>query len=321
MNRSMTLASSPYRLTFGGGGTDLPSYASRFGGYALTGAVNWRIHVWLSAAPRLYPGVALDQLTTIALEQLGLPCHQVHAEGDLPAGTGLGSSGAYLVALTLAARAAEGAEPALTEVAHTAYLIESAAAGRPTGTQDFYASACGGFLEHVIGPEGEVRVSPLPVAEQTVTELNERLVLAYTGVRRSSVDRLALQVDRTMADDSATLEALHRVKESAMRARTALVEGRVDDLAGLLHEQWRSKVRRDPASTSPDIEYAYDIARRAGVAGGRLVGAGGGGFLMLLCHPGRQEQVRTAVSSCGMTPMPAGLGAEGAAIHWTRSQI
>lgn len=321
----MALASAPYRITFGGGGTDLPSYASRFGGYTITAGIGQRVHVWLTASACPHDvGAEPDDLTKAALVYLGIPDHRVCSHGDLPSGAGLGSSGAYLVALALAAHGVAdgpGARPSPAEVADVAYRIETLAARRPAGVQDFYASAFGSLIEQTIGHDGGVRIAQLPVAAAVLAELDSRLLLAYTGLRRDSTRYLSAQARRTAADDQVTIEALDAVKDLAARARAALVSGRVDDLGSLFEEQWRAKVRRDPSTTTPEIDHAYSVALAAGAVGGKLIGAGGGGFLMLLLAPDRREYVRQALESLGCTCLRPRLGATGAELEWIRRDI
>ncbi|HVS84904.1 MAG TPA: hypothetical protein VHD91_04680 [Gaiellaceae bacterium] len=294
----MILARAPLRITLGGGGTDLPSYYESHGGLVVSAAIDKYVYVAVNRPAgddliRLKYSqseevASLDEirhdLAGPALRELGvLDNVEIASMADVPAGTGLGSSGSYLVALLTALYELKRERIPPQALAEQAVHIEHDLAGHPIGKQDQYASTFGGLIRLDIEPSGRVEVSPLRVAPETAELLRERLLLFYTGVSRRADEILAEQHHDSRTGKQTVLESLHRTKEIGIESAALLEAGRLDEFGRLLHEHWETKKRRSRRISTSAVDGWYERAREAGALGGKLVGAGGGGFLLLYC--------------------------------------
>jgi D-glycero-alpha-D-manno-heptose-7-phosphate kinase len=216
---------------------------------------------------------------------------------DVPAGTGLGSSGAFTVcflkALALARRVAISPE----RLAEDACEIELDVLGEPAGKQDQYVAAHGGICAYTFNPDGSVDVEPLVLARSTLERLHNNLLLFYTGEARSASAILADQVARTEGGDAEMHANLDRTKAIGVEIRGLLERGEIEQFGELMHEHWENKLRRSPGMATERIEHLYTLARRSGVIGGKVVGAGGGGFLVVYAR--RPDDTRLAMSAAG----------------------
>ncbi len=345
------VARAPVRISFGGGGTDLPAYYERFGGFVVGAAI--ARYAYAVAGPSLDGGVGINsadyrlwertppgEVPAVA-EPLSLPKAAVEwfaergllggrgvelfTASEVPPGSGLGSSSAMAVALVRALAGHVGLALEKGEVADLASRLEIDRLQRPIGRQDQYASTFGGLNAIEFRADG-VEVSPLPVAADVAAALNERLLLFSTGQTRDSAGILGRQRAATTTN-SATVERLHRMKELAWRMRDALVAADLDGFGRLLDEGWRLKRGLGNGISSAAIDRWYAAARGAGALGGKIAGAGGGGFLMLYC-PTDHARLTQFMLSQGMRRLPYNLEFEGAkvitnvfnasslAIHW-----
>lgn len=325
----MIVARAPLRIPLGGGGTDLPSYASKFGGFVLSAAITKYVYIFLNrpSADQLlrikyskYEQVERvddiqHDLVRPALRLMNVESAlEIASMADVPAGTGLGSSGSYLVALLTALHAFKRAKSSTQDIAEMASRIEIEMAGHPAGKHDHYIAAFGGLTALDIAPDGVVVASPLDVPDTTLEELTHGITLHYTGITRASRDILEEQRTATDALDAAVLESLHETKALGYRIRDALTAGDLDAFGRLLDEHWQVKKRRSPRISVPHIDHCYARARAEGALGGKIIGAGGGGFLMLYTPQEVKRRVRRAMSDEGLVEMQFGFDFDGAKV-------
>ncbi|MGZ3582939.1 MAG: GHMP family kinase ATP-binding protein [Ktedonobacterales bacterium] len=333
----MVIARAPVRISFGGGGTDLAAYYTRFGGLVVSAAItrysyvvattpidggirlsSADYHIWemyrrgqLPAVrePLALPKAALERFATRGLREAGV---ELFLASEIPPGTGLGSSSAMAVALARALAAQTGATLEPHEAAEIACWIEIERLGMPIGKQDQYASACGGLNTIEFSEEG-VRVTPLHLPADTVAALASRLLLFATGHSRESSGILRQQRAETETNPR-VIESLHQIKEFASCMRDALVAEDLDGFGELLHRAWQRKTQLSGGVSTAQIDEWYDAARTAGALGGKITGAGGGGFLLLYCPPRRQQALRRAMSNFGLREMSFDCDFQGACL-------
>lgn len=325
----MILARAPLRITLGGGGTDLPSYYSKHGGFALTAAIDKYVYICVNRPPadslirvkysRYEEVESLDEivhdLVRPTLEQLGIrDTIEIVSLADVPAGTGLGSSSTYLVALLIGLHELKRERVSSQALAEEAFHIERELAGHPVGKQDHYAAAFGGVTCIQIAPDGMVQVSPLNLSVSATETLLARVLLFSTGIRRKADDILHEQRRGSERGDPNMIESLHRTKELGLEVREALQKGDVDAFGSILHEHWQTKKRRSESMSDGRVDAWYDRARAAGASGGKIVGAGGGGFLMLYCPDGSKDSVRQAMVSEGLRELTYSIDYDGAKV-------
>jgi D-glycero-alpha-D-manno-heptose-7-phosphate kinase len=209
----------------------------------------------------------------------------------------MGSSGAYTVCLLKGLAHARRTSITPSALAEAACEIEIDVLGEPVGKQDPYVAAHGGICAYTFSPDGSVVVDPLELAPDVLRRLRDQLLLFYTGEARSASNVLADQDDRSKAGDAKMLENLHVTKELGERSRHFLASGELESYAELMHEHWEHKRQRSPGMANEHIDRLYMLARRSGVIGGKLVGAGGGGFLLV--YSPRPEDTRQAMAAAG----------------------
>lgn len=325
----MILARAPLRLPLGGGGTDLPSYYSRFGGFFISAAINKYVYVSVNrpAADDLIrvkysrseevtdPGQLQHDLVRPALLELGFDRNlEIASMADVPAGTGLGSSGSYLAALLTALHALKRDHVPRWALAEEACHIEMNLAGHPVGKQDQYVACWGGLNCYKVTQTGEVTATPLKIPAYALEDLERSSLLFYIGQTRSSSTLLGAQHAATERGDETVVESLHRTKQLAYEIRDALEDGNLVEFGNLLHKHWVNKRARTAGISDDRIDALYDRAKAAGALGGKLVGAGGGGFLMLLVENQCQRSVREAMADEGIRTMPFNFDLEGAKV-------
>ncbi|WP_327000924.1 hypothetical protein OHA72_38140 [Dactylosporangium sp. NBC_01737] len=310
---------APMRVSLAGGGTDLPSYASRFGGRVLTMAIDRFVTVSLLA--RSFDGsvTAAFEETQVtagvehlhnAIARVALHRHGVHSGlqiasfTDAPSGTGLGSSAAFGVALLGALAEAEGRVPDPVRLAEDAGEVERTDLRRPVGKQDHYAAALGGVLLLDIDRSGRVTPAPVAVPPRTTDYLSHRLLVFHVGQRRDAGAVLDAQATSTASGDRGTIERLHALRALVEPMLSAVTAGAVDEIGPLLDRQWRIKRELSPHVSTSTVDRLYDLARRHGADGGRLLGAGGGGCLLVSVEEGRQPDLRAAMAAAGAHEIP-----------------
>ncbi|MCS6964813.1 hypothetical protein [Thermoflexus sp.] len=326
----MLIARAPVRISFAGGGTDLPAYYTRYGGQVLSVTLNRYVYTILSPAPRaahlisanysLFHQYAPDRdalwdgnlsLPRAILEAFGSPNGiDVFIAAQVPPGTGLGSSGSMTVSMIAALAAWSGWSLSRAEIAELACQIEIDRLGMPVGKQDQYAAAFGG-LNRIRFEASRVTVERVPIAPEIRQTLERRLRLFYTGQARPSSTILKTQQRATAEEDPQVLRRLHLLKAMAEEMEERLTLGDLDGFGRLLHEAWGLK-RGLAASISNDfIDRCYAAAREAGAIGGKITGAGGGGFLLLYCPEHAIEPVTKVMMDMGLKPMDVAFDDQG----------
>jgi len=309
----MIIARSPLRISLGGGGTDVPSYYQEHEGFLLAAAIDR--YVYVTVMRPFTEGIYLkySEIEQVAQVvnikhpiirevltefQLKTPQIEITTLADIPSGTGLGSSGSFTTALVKAlyAHYRKNIHPA--QLAEMACKIEIEKLGEPIGKQDQYIAAYGGITEFNFHKDGSVTSAPLNLSVQTVHDLEDNLLLFFTGISRSAGSILKDQVEKSKANDLKMIENLHFTKDLGVRSKAALVEGDTKKFGELMHEHWEHKKSRSFGMTSDFIDDAYAQAIQAGAVGGKLVGAGGGGFLMFYADD--KEMLRRKMSELGL---------------------
>jgi D-glycero-alpha-D-manno-heptose-7-phosphate kinase len=289
------ISRSPLRISIGGGGTDLPSYYREHGGFVIAAAIDR--YVYVSVMRPFAPGIflkyselekvaqAADVKHPIMREALRMmamhePQIEITTLADVPAGTGLGSSGSFTTALLKALHAFEHRAEHPAELAEQACDIEINRLAAPVGKQDQYIAAFGGITAFTFHADERVDWRPLRLSPTTRVDLEENLLLFFTGYTHSAAAVLREQDTRTREHDPAVVENLHRVRQQGLEIAQLLEAGRCEDFGALMNEQWRKKKERSSGASNPRIDRLYELGCANGAVGGKLVGAGGGGFLL-----------------------------------------
>jgi D-glycero-alpha-D-manno-heptose-7-phosphate kinase len=309
----MIITRSPLRITLGGGGTDLPSYYRHYGGFLIAAAIDR--YVYVTVLRPFTPGIFLkyskleqvDQVDEVQhpiirealrMMKLNTPQIEITTLADIPAGTGLGSSGSFTTALLKALYAHRRRLIHPGDLAELACDIEINKLGEPIGKQDQYIAAFGGITAFRYQPDDRVEANPLQIKMDTLFDLEDNLLLFFTGFSRSAGAILKDQNTRTQESDQEMLNNLHYVKELGFRSQTALEQGKTDEFGEILHEHWEHKKKRSGGMSNPQINEWYDLARAQGALGGKLVGAGGGGFLLFYTR--ERRKLRQAMGKTGL---------------------
>ncbi len=300
----MIITRTPFRITLGGGGTDLPSFYEQHGGYVFTMAINKYMYLMLnrrSVADRKIV-IRYSQVETVdsvdeihhPLAREALRLHGIHENieltsvADMPARTGLGSSGSYLVGLLTAIRAYKSESASLADLAEEACHIEMDVLKEPVGKQDQYIAAFGGFRTLDIDKKGKVAVGSVHVDSQTANELVNKARMYYTGVQRSATAVLKNQdtaaKSQKSADHKQVVDSLLHIKDIGRRIQKAFEQQDLDAFGRMMDEHWQNKRKLSAAVSLSVLDQLYDgVKKDFGVLGGKIIGAGGGGFLMLYC--------------------------------------
>ena len=291
----MIITRSPLRISLGGGGTDLPSYYREHEGFLLAAAIDKYVYItvhrrfaegFLLKYSRLEEAATINEIKhPIIREALKLAEVQernleITSMADIPAGTGLGSSGSFTTALLKAFHALKKNLVHPAELAEQACCIELEKLGEPIGKQDQYISAYGGITCFRFRQDGGVEAAPLKISEETLFNLEDNLLLFFTGYSRAASAILKEQDDKSKQADAAMTENLHFIKELGLRSQKALETGDLEEFARLMDLHWQRKKERSLAMTNEDIDAWYQCAMANGALGGKVIGAGGGGFLM-----------------------------------------
>jgi len=309
----MIIARSPLRITLGGGGTDLASYYGEHEGFLVAAAIDK--YVYVTVMRPFEPGVylkysALEHVAAVAdvkhpiirealqLLNLDVPQIEITTLADIPAGTGLGSSGSFTTALLKALFTHCRKVAHSQELAELACDIEINRLGEPIGKQDQYIAAYGGITCLTFHKDHRVTVQPLRVSMETMFDLEDNLLLFFTGFNRTAGSVLKDQHDRSQARDAGILRNLDYVKSLGYRSKEALESGDLVRFGELMHEHWEYKKRRSDAISNQQIDGWYSLAMKNGAIGGKLVGAGGGGFLMFYARD--RNRLRQAMIEAGL---------------------
>lgn len=315
----MILTRTPFRLPLGGGSTDLPAYYAQHGGFIFAVTINLYMYIGLNRPPadelirlKYRESEEVERLVDLkhnlaraALQRTGLAkMMEIFSAADVNDGTGMGSSGSYLVGLLNALHTLKGENISRRQLAEEAFEIATEDLGLPDGKQDFYLASFGNFCVLDIGTDGGVTVTNANISRSIQQDFEKCTLLFYTGVRRSSVNILQEQQMNIRNNQERAIELKHQTKRIGQDILRAFETGRLDDFGNLLHEHWQAKRQMSTAMSQPLFDEIYEEARRRGALGGKIVGAGGGGFFMIHCRDGSETAIRNLFAGRGMREVP-----------------
>jgi D-glycero-alpha-D-manno-heptose-7-phosphate kinase len=320
------LTRTPLRISIGGGGTDLPSYYRRRGGSVLSAAIDKYVYLAVNATftddyllkysvherVERVEDIEHALIREVLQRNHVAPGIEIVSVADIPAGTGLGSSGSFTVGLLRAIHAHRHQQHSLHALAEEACEIEIERLSDPVGKQDQYIAAFGGLTRFDFHPDDSVDVERIDVSADTLADLEDHLLLFFTGYSRSASTILADQKERSERNDEAMIANLDYVNELGVRIGAALEGGDTGEFAGLMHEHWMYKRQRSEGISNPKIDEWYDLARGHGALGGKLVGAGAGGFLLFYASDPRR--VRAAMTGAGLPEIRFGFDHDGSVV-------
>lgn len=332
----MLIVRSPVRISFAGGGTDLPSYYERFGGAVVSAAINKHFYTvlekrgdgkiqiisadlrametWQDIARMEVRGNPLE-IPLAALREFGCDLSvNLFLASEIPPGTGLGSSASVCVNLTKMLATYSHVSLSKYELAERAFHIARNVLGRPVGKQDEYASAFGGLNFISFGKDGTTQVDPLNLEPDLAQELQSSLLLFFTGASHHSWTILEEQDKSARKTDSSTAEYLHEIRALVEPSKGALLAGELRDFGLLLHKGWQIKKRLSSKVSNDRINEMYEEALRSGALGGKITGAGGGGFLLLFSERQHQQNVREVLTAMGAREMGFDFDFQGAQV-------
>jgi D-glycero-alpha-D-manno-heptose-7-phosphate kinase len=323
----MIITRSPMRISLGGGGTDLPSYYREHGGFVISAAIDKYVYITLHETferefvikySKTELVQSVDEIKhplireALKLVPVGAPHLEVVSMSDIPAGTGLGSSGSFTVALLRALHTLNKEFVPRQVLAEEACHIEIDLLGEPVGKQDQYIASFGGITSFDFHADGGVDVRPLQIAPETLYNLEDNLLLFFTGFTRSASAILAEQDTRTRGGDTSMIEHLHHIKQFGYESKDALEQGDLRRFAAIMHEHWELKKFRSKSMSNSSIDEYYQLARSHGALGGKLIGAGGGGFLMLYSED--KTRLRHVLRDAGLREVRMHFDFEGTAV-------
>lgn len=310
----MIITRAPLRISLGGGGTDLPSYYREHTGFVISAAIDKYVYITLHETfsqellikySQMELVETIDQVKhpivreALRLADVGAQPHlEIVSMSDIPAGTGLGSSGSFTVALLRALHAWKKRLVSRQDLAEQACHIEIDLLAEPVGKQDQYIASFGGITCFQFLPDDRVEVAPLELGSETLANLEDNLLLFFTGFTRSASAILEEQDTRTRQQDPEMISQLHMVKRLGCESRSALERGDLRHFAELMHVHWEHKKARSRSMSNSGIDEYYEMARQNGALGGKLIGAGGGGFLMFYTED--KTRLRRVMRSAGL---------------------
>jgi len=326
----LIIARSPLRISLGGGGTDLPSYYREHEGFLIAAAIDKYVYVTINRP--FNEGIYLkyseiehvktvDEVShniireALKLENLNTPQVEISSIADLPSGTGLGSSGSFTTALLKALYAYRHRHINPEELAELACAIEIDRLKEPIGKQDQYIASVGGITCFAFHKDNSVTFAPLKISRETFHKLEDNLLLFFTGFSRSASEILKDQHIKSQKNDVDMLNNLHFVKEIGYLSKDALESGNTDKFGELMHQHWEHKKKRSGGMSNQDIDTWYETALKNGAIGGKVVGAGGGGFLMFMADDA--AKLRSAMTKSGLQEVRFKFDFEGAKVIHT----
>jgi D-glycero-alpha-D-manno-heptose-7-phosphate kinase len=304
---------SPLRITLGGGGTDLPSYYNKHEGFVLSAAIDK--YVYVSLLKTFARGINLKYSKMENVQELSDVKHPIMKEvlnyfkfekpkieitsfADIPSGTGLGSSGSFTTALIKSVAVHKRINLSQSELAELACYIEIEKLGEPIGKQDQYIAAYGGLTQFTFKKDNKVKVEPLDVDQDTIYDLQDNLVLFFTGFSRSASNILNDQNVKSKKNDEYMIENLHYVKDLGFKIKEALKKKNTNLFGELMLDHWEHKKKRSSNMSNAKIDEWYELGIKNGAIGGKVVGAGGGGFLMFYAH--NKNLLRETMNKVGL---------------------
>ncbi|MGA2573750.1 MAG: hypothetical protein ABSF36_06025 [Candidatus Methanomethylicaceae archaeon] len=323
----MIVTKTPFRLTLGGGGTDLKPYYSKFGGFVVTTALNK--HMYIVVKNMFEEKIRLSySLTEIvdsrdkikhplvreALKMLNLSKSiEIVSIADVPSKTGLGSSGSFTVGLLHALHTFKEDVFYPQQLAEEACKIQMEILKEAEGKQDPYVAAFGRVISLDITKSGRVKVSQIKMQTDVLSELQNSMLFFYTGIQRSSSDVLSKQTKAVENDETKVLEAMHHIKEIGFKVKSALVKGDIEEFGRLQNEHWLAKKNINNNVSNGQIDKWYQMGVDAGALGGKIMGAGGGGFLMF-CSIDSRDKIRKAMAKESLKEVHFRIGEEGSKV-------
>lgn len=323
----MIIARSPLRITLGGGGTDLPSYYEEREGFLISAAIDKYVYITLHETfdkgyflkySKFEKCSEIDEIQhPIIREALKLldwkkPCLELCSMADIPAGTGLGSSSSFTTALLRALHTMQGNIVSTRTLAEEACEIEMNRLKEPIGKQDQYIASYGGITCMNFHKDGYVWVDPLRMSDETLYNLEDNLILYFTGFSRSAGNILKEQNDKSKEHNEDMLKNLDFVKDLGYQSKKALEKGDLDTFADIMNTHWEYKKKRSGGMSNPQIDEWYSLALANGAQGGKMIGAGGGGFLMFYVKD--KVRLRDAMRDTGMSEVRFRFEKEGSRI-------
>jgi D-glycero-alpha-D-manno-heptose-7-phosphate kinase len=315
----MIIIRSPFRLPLGGGGTDLPSYYNKYEGSLITASINKYMFVNINE-PAIIDKIKISYTKTeiIDLDSIENIQHdivretlkylnikkpiEIHSMADLSAGTGMGSSSAFTVALLTGLNTINRRFISLQDIAEEACKIEIDLCKKPIGKQDQYASTFGGINELQINKNGIVTVTPLILKQETIFDLENRLMMFYTNIDRDANQILSEQCNK-INNDNDVIESMHKIKDIGKQIKNALLNDDIDNFGYLLNEHWIIKKNISNQMSSSNIDKWYNIGIQNGALGGKIMGAGGGGFLLFCVKNNDRKKLKEAMKNQGLKYM------------------
>ncbi len=324
----MIISRAPLRFSLGGGGSDLPAYSSAHGGFVISAAIDK--YVYVTANRRFYPEIRLAYSSTEIVDTVADIQHPIFREAltltgiqtgieltsvaELPSNSGLGSSSTFTVALLNALHAYKREFVSSRQLAEEACCLEMERLAEPCGKQDQFIAAFGNITALRFSPDGSVVVEPVPVKDEVIDELESNLVIAYTGVERQARSVLGEQASELRKERGNATSSMHRIKEIGHEVYELLTGGDVDRYGALLHEHWLRKREQASSMSNPALDAHYEAARQAGAIGGKLMGAGGGGFFMFYVRPRNKRKLIETLAQRGLKRLRFRFDLDGARI-------
>lgn len=322
----MIFTRTPFRIPLGGGGTDLPAFYQQHGGFLFSVAIDKYMYIAINrpiidslvrikySRTEIVENVSQiqHQLARAALEYYGIKDSiEITSMADINEGTGMGSSGSYLVGLLKGLQTLTRKGCGIQELAEEACHIEIDLLHKPVGKQDQYLAAYGGFTAMDIDRDGTVKVSNINIGHEIIEELQNKLLIFYTGISRDALGILGEQSANAKVEQSDVTKSLLRIKEIGFEIKKSIEEGNLDNFGRLMDEHWQVKKSMSTKISDPKIDHLYAIAKNNGVLGGKIMGAGGGGFFLFYC-PGDKKGLRETMKANGLREMPFRFEKEGA---------
>ena len=324
----MIVSRTPFRITLGGGGTDLPSYYKNHGGFIFSFCLSKYMYVCINRPSaddliRLKYSISesvesLDHLqhdiAKACLKRVGIDSKiEIASLSDIPAGSGLGSSSTYTVGLLNGLHSLNGNYKSLEFLADEACTIEMDILNKPMGKQDQYLAALGGFVVLEIDKYGNVKSKKINLEKSIMNELNRNLLIFYTGQQRKNNKILKEQDDSTKNYKKDVLNSLHYIKDSGYKILDIVQSGNIDDLGIMFRDHWEMKKKLSSGVTNQRIDSIYSVAIKNGAIGGKISGAGGGGFFTFYCNKNHQK-LRSAMQAQGLKELDYSFDLDGSKI-------
>ena len=309
----MIITKSPLRISLGGGGTDLASYYRDHEGFVISAAIDKYVYITLSnnfVKELLLKYSQMEHVTKVEdikhpifreamkLMEIENPWLEITSLADIPAGTGLGSSGSFTTALLKALHVYKNDIVSTRTLAEEACTIEIEKLGEHIGKQDQYISAYGGLTCMTFQKDGYVWVEPLRIGSENLYNLEDNLAMFFTGYSHSASKILVEQDQKSKENNQEMINNLHHVKQMGYDIKDALENGKLETFAEIMNVHWQYKKKRSGGMSNPQIDEWYEYALKNGALGGKLIGAGGGGFLMFYCR--NKQQLRHAMKKAGL---------------------